>query len=215
MPIGPSVRRRLGRLETPAAELYRNAFFSVDHLAELVLILAPRATRILEIGCGDGTVADRMTAIHPRAEYTGVDVAPEPGRRFTGDRSRATFRTMPSSEFRATFPEPFDLVLVIDVLHHVPDDPDRLGLITDAAAMLADGGTLLIKEWERIPTLSYAAGYAADRYISGDRQVRYMERTELLDHIRAAAPELEHAHTATVRPWRCNVLHVLRATRQG
>ena len=213
MPIGPSVRRSLGRLETPAAELYRHAFFSVDHFAELVLILAPRATRVLEIGCGDGAVADRMTAIHPGAEYMGIDVAPEPGRRFTGDRSRATFQTILSSELRTTHPEPFDLVLVVDVLHHVPDDPDRIGLISDAAAMLADGGTLLIKEWERIPTLSYAAGYAADRYISGDRQVRYMERAELLDHIGAAAPKLEHAHTATVRPWRCNVVHVLRATQ--
>jgi 2-polyprenyl-3-methyl-5-hydroxy-6-metoxy-1,4-benzoquinol methylase len=211
VPLGSSVRLWLGPLETPASELYRQAFFNVNHFAELTLILAPCATRVLEIGCGDGAVADRITAIYPSAEYVGVDVAPEPGRRFIGDRSRATFQTMRSSDLRAAHPEPFDLVLVVDVLHHIPDDPDRIGLISDAAAMLADGGTLLIKEWERIPTLSYAAGYAADRYISGDRHVRFMQRAALLKHIRAAAPKLRHAHTITVRPWRCNVVHVLRA----
>lgn len=211
MKIGPAVRTRLGRFETPAAELYRKLFFDVDHFAELALVLAPTSTRILEIGCGDGAVADRLTAIYPRAEYLGIDVAPAPGRRYQGDPGQATFRSVYSSELLAENPPAFDLVCVVDVLHHVPGAEARRALLTDAAAMLAPGGTMLVKEWERIPGVGYNLGWVADRYVAGDAQVQYMPRAELLEHIGKAAPELEVQHSVSVRPWRCNVVHSLRA----
>lgn len=210
MAIGPTVRRGLGRFEQPAAEAYRKLFFDVDHFGELALILAPRARRILEVGCGDGAVADRVTSIYAQAEYVGIDVAPQPGRRFTGDTSRVTFKSCYSSELRASNAGPFDLILIVDVLHHIPDDQDRVALIDDAAAMLAPGGTIIVKEWERTSGLAYSAGWAADRYVSGDARVRYMAREELFDLMAQGAPDLHRVHTATVRPWRCNVVHVLR-----
>lgn len=211
MKIGPAVRTRLGRLETPAAELYRKVFFDVDHFAELALVLAPTATRILEIGCGDGAVADRLTAIYPRADYLGIDVAPSPGRRYQGDPTRATFRSIYSGELLAEDPAAFDLICVVDVLHHVPGTDARRGLLADAAAMLAPGGMMLVKEWEKIPGLGYNLGWVADRYVAGDTQVQYMPRAELLEHLGKAAPELEVRHSVSVRPWRCNVVHALRA----
>ena len=97
MGVGETVRRRLGRLEGPAAEAYRSVFINLDDLAETLASLGP-AERILEIGCGDGSVADRLCSVFPQADYLGIDVAAEPGRRFTGDRSRAQFRSMLSSE---------------------------------------------------------------------------------------------------------------------
>ena len=211
MSIGPAVRRSLGRFETPAAEAYRRLFFSVDHFASLTRVVAPNAKTVLEIGCGDGSVADRIIGIYPDATYVGIDIAPEPGRRFTGDRRRASFRSMLSSQLRATDPEPFDLVLVVDVLHHVPADSERAELLADAAAMTGSGGTVLVKEWERKYSLSYAAGWASDRYISGDRQVRYMDRDELRAIIAQGASQLEPVGVTTVRPWPCTVVHVLRA----
>jgi 2-polyprenyl-6-hydroxyphenyl methylase/3-demethylubiquinone-9 3-methyltransferase len=206
MSIGPVVRARLGRFEQPAAEAYRAMFVNLDDLARRVRAAAPAATRILEIGCGDGSVADRITHTHPHARYLGIDVSPAPGRRYTGPPDRAAFAIQTSGELRATGPAPFDLVLVVDVLHHIPDDRDRAALLADAAAMLAAGGTLLVKEWARGWHPAYLAGAVADRYVSGDRQARFMDRRELADLLAAAVPDLPVTATASVRPWACNVL---------
>ena len=53
MEIGQSVRARLGRWETPAAELYRSVFINLDDLAATTGRLVPSASWILEIGCGE------------------------------------------------------------------------------------------------------------------------------------------------------------------
>ena len=206
MSIGTTVRARLGRFEQPAAEAYRAMFISLDDLARQVGAAAPGAARILEIGCGDGSVADRIARTHPGARYLGIDVSPAPGRRYTGSRERAAFATMTSRELRATEPAPFDLILVVDVLHHMHDDLDRSALLADAAAMLARGGTLVVKEWARSRHPAYVAGAVADRYVSGDRRARFMDRAELAALLAAAVPDLVVTATGSVRPWPCNVL---------
>jgi 2-polyprenyl-3-methyl-5-hydroxy-6-metoxy-1,4-benzoquinol methylase len=209
MSIGATVRARLGRFEQPVAEAYRAMFIDLDDLARRVDATAPGARRVLEIGCGDGSVADRVVRTHPRARYLGIDVSASPGRRYTGAPDRATFATMTSGQLRATEPAPFDLVLVVDVLHHVHDVRDRAALLADAAALLAPGGVLLVKEWARGRHPAYFAGAVADRYVSGDRDARFMDRAEL-SALLAAVPELAVTATASVRPWPCNVLVTAR-----
>jgi 2-polyprenyl-6-hydroxyphenyl methylase/3-demethylubiquinone-9 3-methyltransferase len=207
MAVGPTIRRSLGRLEQPASAAYRAMFFDVDHFVEWALVFAPRTSRILEIGCGEGDVATALCAAYPRATYLGVDISRDAGRRYRGDRGRAAFLPISTTQLRADEPPPFDLVVIADVLHHVPDDADRAAILEDAAALLAPAGTLLLKEWERVPTLAYSAGWVADYYLSGDRSVRYSTREELLSLVPSG---LRHDHTVTARPWRCNVVHVFR-----
>lgn len=99
MGIGTAVRHRLGRFEVPAAEAYRAAFINLDHLSNEVAATwaaaqpqAPR--RILEIGCGDGSFGQRLTAAFPQATYLGIDPAPTAGRLYRGRRDGAEFRVM-------------------------------------------------------------------------------------------------------------------------
>lgn len=164
--IGPAVRQRLGRWEIPAADTYRSFFINLEDCAELVSSLWP-AKRIAEIGCGDGSFGERLLDRYRDAEYVGIDISPEPGRLFRGDASRATFRSIDSSAFRAEEPEPFDLVLVVDVIHHVPTSM-REGLLRDVAALTRTGGHYAVKDWEPTRTFGHFAAWAADRFITGD-----------------------------------------------
>jgi 2-polyprenyl-6-hydroxyphenyl methylase/3-demethylubiquinone-9 3-methyltransferase len=214
MSIGTAVRARLGRFEQPVAEAYRAMFIDLDDLARQAGAVAPGARRILEIGCGDGSVADRVVRTHPHARYLGIDVSAAPGRRYTGAPDRATFVTMTSGQLRATEPVPYDLVLVVDVLHHVHDLHDRAALLADAAALLAADGTLVVKEWARGRHPAYFAGAVADRYVSGDRDARFMDRAELSALLAAAVPELAVATSSSVRPWSCNMLVTARRQSQ-
>jgi SAM-dependent methyltransferase len=209
MGLGYAVRSRLGRYEPVVSETYRAAFIDLAGLADTVVSLAPHASRVAEIGCGDGSVASALVPRMPAVEYVGVDLAPSPGRLFSGDRSRATFRTQPSAELVATAAGSFDVVLVVDVAHHVPDG-QRLPLLTDAARLVRPGGLLVFKDWERGQGLAHLLAYISDRYVSGDRTVRFMPYEELHELAAAAAPGFELVVECRVPPRRNNVLIALR-----
>lgn len=168
MGLGGAVRARLGKLEVPASNLYRSFFINLDDLAVLVHSLFPDASRILEVGCGDGMFANRLDGLYPKASYVGLDVAPEPGRLFGGDRDRFSFHSMSTDDYRKTGPDLFDLALLVDVMHHVPDAA-RDQLFTDLRAMTAVGGHYVLKDWVPSRTPGHYAAFAADRFVSGTR----------------------------------------------
>lgn len=160
------------------SELYRSRFINLDELIRTITSLS-KPQRILEVGCGEGAVADRLARVYPAAEYVGLDIAPDPGRMFTGDRGRFEFRRELSSEFRSSAPQPFELVLLVDVFHHIPV-PERVGTLGDLHALCAPGGLIVIKDWTRATSFWHLACYSADRYLTGDANVRYPSREELL-----------------------------------
>lgn len=208
MGLGSAVRRRLGPLESPAAEAYRSVFIDLRRFADDLAERRP-AQRILEIGCGDGSTAEQLCRAFPSAQYVGIDVAPDPGRRSGVDPRRTTFDAMTSSALRASRPEPFDIVVLVDVLHHIPSDADRRTVLGDAAAMAGPGGTVVVKEWSGHRSLGYGLAYAADRFISGDRDVRFCTEAQLMDLIGDALPDWDLAWRAVVRPWANNIVLAL------
>jgi 2-polyprenyl-3-methyl-5-hydroxy-6-metoxy-1,4-benzoquinol methylase len=210
MGFGTAVRHRLGRWEIPAAELYRGRFIDLDDLAAKVgLLAAPQ--RILEIGCGDGSFAQRLTERFPAAEYVGIDIAGTAGRLYRGDPDRAVFRTMLSSELIAERGDLFDLVVIVDVVHHIPSG-QRPGVLRDAARLTAPGGMLVVKDWERGRGLSHYAAFFADRVISGDKSVDFPTPEELRRLLATALPEFEVQATDRIAPRRNNILYALTRT---
>lgn len=82
----------------------------VRRLAEQLAELIPQNTKILDVGCGDGQVAGALLALRPDLSIEGLDVL-----------VRGTTK-IPVKEFDgSTIPFPdnsFDVVMLIDVLHH-------------------------------------------------------------------------------------------------
>jgi SAM-dependent methyltransferase len=165
--LGPAVRQRLGRWEIPAADAYRAVFIDLEQAARTLASSGP-AKRILEVGCGDGSFGQRLLEAYPDAEYVGIDISDEPGRLFRGDRDRATFLSIDSAAYRATDPEPFDLVVMVDVVHHIPH-AHRDAVLRDVRALTRVGGRYAVKEWDPIKGPTHAACWALDRYVTGDR----------------------------------------------
>jgi 2-polyprenyl-3-methyl-5-hydroxy-6-metoxy-1,4-benzoquinol methylase len=208
MAIGDAIRHRLGPFEELATELYRAPFIDLDDLvATIVSLGSPK--RIVEIGCGEGAVATRLLAELPVARYVGVDPVPQPGRGFDGDRERATFRRILSSDLVAERPEPFDLALIVDVFHHLPLEL-RVATLRDLATLCRPGGVIVITDWERTRTPWHLVCHGADRYITGDANVRYPSRVELWQAIRTAIPDGELICETRVPPRRNNILIALR-----
>lgn len=211
MSIGKMGRKMLGPLEPLAVDIYRKPFIDLESVARtLASVCTP--SRIVEIGCGEGVLATELNRAWPDAELLGIDITPQPGRLYRGDPAAATFRSCAADDLAATDAAGFDLVLLCDVLHHVPP-PMRAGIVAAARTLVADNGVLAIKDWEHRRDLATAAAYASDRFITGDR-IRYFAREELVGLV---APDAsDHAELildAHIPPRRNNLLFIWRITR--
>lgn len=96
------------------------------------------ALRLLDLGCGSGWLADRLT---PWGAVTGVDLADE----VVADAARRYPRVrFVSADFTAALPlgdERFDVVVCSEVIEHVEDQP---GLVALMAARLHAGGVAIV-----------------------------------------------------------------------
>jgi 2-polyprenyl-6-hydroxyphenyl methylase/3-demethylubiquinone-9 3-methyltransferase len=200
--IGPLVRRRLGRLERPAAEIYRRVFVDLDAFVTAICERVPAPLRLLEIGCGEGALVERLARAFPGASITAIDICSEPGRLCAAKEPRIRFLQASVGELRALETETYPLVVIGDVLHHVPQR-EREEVLEHAAALLAPGGVLVCKEWVRKRTFPYLIGYCADRYILGD-DVHYMSEHELCGLARRVFGARSILSKFRVPPWDCN-----------
>jgi len=64
-------------------------------------------------------------------------------------------------------PGAFDLVILADVIHHVPLAL-RVGILGSARAALAPAGRMVFKDWARHATPIHLACALSDRYLTGD-----------------------------------------------
>ena len=208
MSIGPRFRAWLGPLERPAANLYRAGFVDLGHLARQVREWAP-ASSILEIGCGEGALTEHLGSIYPEARITGIDITPNAGRLYRGDRGRVTFSRQTIHDLVAGHPASFDLILICDVMHHVPWENHEV-LLTDARKALRPGGRFVLKDWERRPNLAHLLCYLSDRYITGDR-IRYGSSGEFRALLQSIFGPGTIERELRIPPWRNNVAYFLRA----
>jgi 2-polyprenyl-3-methyl-5-hydroxy-6-metoxy-1,4-benzoquinol methylase len=209
MPLGPAVRRLFGRHEHRIAELYRAIFIDIDAYARQIGDWVPGARRILEVGCGEGAVTERLARAYPDANILAIDITPRVGRLFRGRRDRVTFVETTVQQVAAGQPGAFDLVILSDVLHHVPS-AIRRELLAAVRATIAPGGSLIFKDWERTAAPIHWLCHAGDRWLTGDR-VRYLRKPEAEAMLADAFGRPAVVAQAWVRPWRNNFAMLARA----
>ena len=207
VPIGPLVRSSLGRFERPATDLYRSLFFNLGAFVRGVRACAGSPRRVLEIGCGAGIVTEHLSKAFPDAEVTAIDICENPGS-MCAHRSRTRFLRMTAAELYATRPQSYDLIVISDVLHHVPES-NRRELLAHAADLRSRDGVVVVKEWIRQRTPAYLMGYCSDRFITGD-DVHFMSEQELGVMARDVFGADSVRSQFRVSPWACNLALVIK-----
>jgi 2-polyprenyl-6-hydroxyphenyl methylase/3-demethylubiquinone-9 3-methyltransferase len=176
MAVGSKVRKLFGRHERLIADLWRGIFMSLDHWTCIIGTWAPQPRRILELGCGEGCSTIRLAAAYPDAVIDAVDIAAHVGRLYQGPADRVRFRIVTAEDLAQECPNAYDLIIVTDVLHHIPQEA-RGSFLAAVRGLLAPGGVLAFKDWHRNWAPIYYLGYAADRWLTGDR-IAYLTRAE-------------------------------------
>ncbi len=118
--------------------------------------LAPylkNGAKALDVGCGNGRLAERLGGAGYVLDYVGVDASTvliEIARAREFQNVAAEFRvvdiTVPG--WAETLPAPFDLAIALAVLHHVPSFEMRCRVLRDLHGLLKPGAVLVMSNWQ-------------------------------------------------------------------
>lgn len=134
---------------------------------ELILPLVPAGSAVLDIGCGSGLLLALLALDGRLGRGVGIDA----DRRAVAAAQRMRAALPPAlrasvsiehGDAAAAWPSgPFDVVALVDVLHHVPPDAQR-ALVARACAAVEPGGLVLIKDMAPRPRWCALANQAHD-----------------------------------------------------
>ena len=124
--------------------------------------------RILEIGCGPGTIIPYL----PAAEYVGFDASSEYIEQARKRFPEAKFVCDRVSQFTLPQGDPFDIVLALGILHHL-DNEEALQLFRIAHQALKPGGKLVTLDGVWTPDQSSTA-----RYIQGHDRGQFIREEQ-------------------------------------
>ncbi len=185
MSLGSVSRILLGhKLFKVAGTMYRRIFFNAKDFVDCTQHLFSKG-QCIDIGGGDGFLANRLLAHHHLLTVTLVDPSRNCGT-WVGKEFHTRFNFHPNMTTYDLLPEmagKYDSALLADVVHHVTP-AHRSELITQALELLKPGGSLLIKEIEP-KGLRAKLAYLADVYISKDPVVNFISQHDLVNFIRS------------------------------
>jgi len=198
MALGPLIRGLLGpRLARRAGRRYRAVFVDLAKTAAAIAGEIPPDSHVLDIGGGDGEPLNHLLALRPDLRVTTLDPGPEVGRwiedRFNGQVTRLS-RTSLADYIAAARPSP-DVVLMADVLHHIPlvARADFLGSLKALLARVPSM-RIIIKDVEP-DSWRALLGYWSDRFITGDKGVSPISRDRVVSLLEDALGPLRHSDT--------------------
>lgn len=127
---------------------------------EWIIQWVPAHASVLDLGCGNGRAAALLAAQGFRGVYVGIDRSPSlvclarESAALAG-LATATFLELdllhddiPALLVVRGAPARFDVIMLLAVLHHLPRDEARRGLMRRTAALLAPGGRALVSTWQ-------------------------------------------------------------------
>lgn len=135
----------------------------------------PTGTRLLDVGCGSGVMGRELKALG-WSSLSAVEIDPA-ARRYVSPWYQ---RVEP--ELQAFKPERFDLILLLDVIEHLPDP---LAYLKEVQGLLAAGGSILISvpnvaHWSVRGQLLFGFFQYTQRGILDQTHLRFFTRRSFL-----------------------------------
>ena len=161
---------------------WQAATIHADVLAALDMgAVAGARRRALDVGCGTGELLRALIG----AGWQAIGTEPAPGiaavGRAAGLQIEAATAAVYIARWRATAEPPFDGIVLLNVLEHVPDPAT---LLSDVASALGPGGILVV----RVPNDFSALQEAAHRQLGGRRWwIAIPDHVNYFDHASIAA----------------------------
>lgn len=153
-------------------------------------------TRVVDVGCGGGILADAMA--RRGADVLGIDLAEKSLKvaqlhALEAQTPRVAYRTVAAEDLATQEPGTFDVVTCMEMLEHVPDPAS---VVRACAALAKPGGTVFFSTINRNPR-SFALAIVGAEYVLGlvprgtHEYARFIRPSELARFCREAGLELQ------------------------
>jgi ubiquinone/menaquinone biosynthesis C-methylase UbiE len=145
--------------------------------------------RVLDIGCGTGTLVIRIKRLHPQIDIVGLDPDPKALARAAKKAAKARVSIPFDRGFSDQMPYPaasFDRVFSSLMFHHIEPD-DREKTLREVRRVLKPGGSLHLLDFAGAdaPGTSWLGRWAHSAHrmkdLSADRVVAFMNAAGLID----------------------------------
>lgn len=163
-----------------AADAKPAGYFSCDRL-ELVPLIPADATRILEVGCGEGRFATALRAARPasRLEIVGVEVNEAAGRIARSALDRLIVGNV--EQLEVSYDSYFDCVVFADALEHLVDP---WNMLRRAREYLREGGRIVasipnVQHWTVLANLLRGRWDYTEYGIMDNTHLRFFTRTSI------------------------------------
>ncbi|MEE4012291.1 class I SAM-dependent methyltransferase [Roseibium sp. FZY0029] len=152
----------------------------------------PEDAKVLDVGCGNGALLAILLASGRVKVAVGCDVhegalaSARMAAERTGNAGHVSFLKIRG--FEELPADSFDVVTMVDVLHHVPEG-DRVKAVEEAIKRVAAGGIFLFKDMVEAPFWRRLAHNVDDLIFSGE-WVRQVKTAKVEAQVKAAGFEL-------------------------
>jgi len=164
----------------------------LGYVAERVRL---KGARVLDVGCGGGILSEALAVCG--ADVTGIDLAPrvlEVARLHLHESARRVdYREIGVEALAAENPPPFDAIVCMEMLEHVPDPGS---VIAACAELLAPGGRLFLSTLNRTPS-AFGVAIVGAEYVMNllprgtHHFARFIKPSEMAAALRSAGLVLE------------------------
>lgn len=150
---------------------------------------------VLEVGCGEGYMLETFAEARPSLDLMGIDIsepAIDDARERLGDRAKLEVR---DARELSTSGEKYDLVVMLEVLEHIPNPSQMLPVLEGLAAK----HLLLSVPWEPFfRGLNFMRGKHVSAWGNDPEHVNHWGRSGFLDFV---GGRFEVIETPLVFPW--------------
>lgn len=143
----------------------------------------PNATKVGDVGCGDGVTLEKLVELYPKSLICGFDpeLSDELAAQINARFSAANIQVSSDPKEFVTSGK-YDLILMLDVIEHIPDAEKFL---LESKQNLSSGGSLLVS----VP--AYQALYSGhDRWLG---HVKRYQRKELVTLLQNSGFEIQES----------------------
>jgi 2-polyprenyl-3-methyl-5-hydroxy-6-metoxy-1,4-benzoquinol methylase len=211
--LGSVIRRALGpRLARYAGRSYRNIFVDLRKMAFSIAEVIPPDAHLLDVGGGDGQPLNQLLSLRPDLRITTIDPAPVVGQ-WIESQYRGNVMCLPRTTlagYLAGGPTNPDVILIADVLHHIPESARDIFVRTLRVACERKPNLKIIVKDVEPGHWRASLGFWSDRYITGDENVRLISSDSATSLFEAGLGPLRRFDTDLFRVDKPNYAIVLQ-----
>jgi tRNA (cmo5U34)-methyltransferase len=140
---------RFSNLETGQSATV-DAPLALELIQKAAAKVCPKATRLLDIGCGAGNYSLKLLEVLPNLDVTLIDLSKpmlERAKERLGGKTQGTIRAMQEDVRHVDLGvEQFDVIVAAAVLHHLRSDEEWKAVFAKLWHALAPGGALWVSD---------------------------------------------------------------------